>query len=152
MEMNFEQEPEEFGAVNAWRLLHRSIVEGERVSVRCLGVQGKGVLVQTGRQFMTDMKEWSQPDYDPVQMVEGVLIMEYMRVMPSQVTDGEGVPISVTRQIVGRELVSVEMAEKKFKSEDSDGSFDHLVIIPGVVLTVEAAPQPPLQVSAQAEA
>jgi hypothetical protein len=152
VEMKFEEEAEEFGPVHAWRLLHRSVVEDERVTVRCMGIQGRGVLVQTGRQFKTDDGEWSQPDYDPVQMVDDVLIMEYMKVEPSSIQDGNGQPVSITRQIVSRELVGTRMAKERFqpkakgKKPAQPGPYDHLTITAGVVLTMETGPRPPIQV------
>lgn len=151
MEMKFEEEAEEFGPVHAWRLLHRSVVDDERVTVRCLGIQGKGVLVQTGRQFKTDDGDWSQPDYDPVQMVDDVLIMEYMQVTPSSIQDGNGQPVSITRQIVSRELVGTRMARDRFQPKSKGknqqpGPYDHLTITAGVVLTMETAARSPIQV------
>jgi hypothetical protein len=149
--MKFKEEAEEFGPVHAWRLLHRSVVEDERVTVRCMGIQGRGVLVQTGRQFKTDGGDWSQPDYDPVQMVDDVLIMEYMQVEPSSIQDGNGQPVSITRQIVSRELVGTRMARERFQPKQKGkhsqpGPYDHLTIMAGVVLTMETAPRPQIQV------
>jgi hypothetical protein len=160
MEMKFEEESEDFGPVSAWRLLHRSVVEEQRVTVRGLAIQGKGVMVQTGRQYKTDDGGWSVPDYDSPEIIDDVLIMEYMRVTPSAIEDGNGQPVSITRQIVGREIVGVRMTKEKFQPKQQKktgpGHYDHLEIRAGVVLTMETGPQPrqapSIQVSETAEA
>ena len=156
MEMKFEEEPEEFGPVSAWRLLHRSVVEDQRVTVRGLAIQGKGVMVQTSRQYKTDDETWSVPDFDGPELIDDVLVMEYMKVTPSPIEDGNGQPVSVTRQIVGREIVGVRMTKEKFQPKQgkraAGGPFDHLDIRAGVVLTMETAPQPPQVPSIQAPA
>jgi hypothetical protein len=147
MEMKFEEEAEEFGPVSAWRLLHRSVVEDQRVTVRGLAIQGKGVMVQTGRQYKTDDGTWSIPDFDNAELIDDVLIMEYMRVTPSAIEGGDGQPVSITRQIMGREVVGVRMTKEKFQPKrkaknGAAGPYDHLQIMAGVVLTMETAPQP----------
>ena len=148
MEMKFEEEAEEFGAPSSWRLLHRSVVEDQRTTVRALAIQGKGVLVQTARQYKNDDDVWAIPDYDEPKLVEGVLLMEFMTVTPSAIEDGNGQPMYITRQIVGREIVDVRSTKEKFqpkRAKGAKGPYDHLDIRAGVILTMETAPQPRVQ-------
>ena len=109
-EKRIESEPEEFGKVPAWRLLNRRVVDGVKISVNVMTIQGRGVLIQTDRNGVVD-----QP-----LLLPNLMLLEYEVVTPSSVKKPDGSPFSISHQIVARDLFTVDDARDKFQRGKAD--------------------------------
>lgn len=129
MTIQFLPEEEKFGSFEFWRLISRVIDgDGRRVSVRAMGIQGRGIFVQTARQEPDGGDGWQVPVYDEPQFMTSTMIYELIE----RAEEG-------AYKCLARDLMSVDMARKRFGGGKKGQAPD---INAGDILTQERRVEP----------
>jgi len=134
-------ETEEFGIPEPWRLITRTVVDGQRMTIRALPIEGRGVLLQISRQDQVGEDEWGPMRHEEPALIDNVMVVEVMEREQSQISDAQGNTESKFRPI-HRQLMGVSVARENFmpKGKQQKKGEKQLNIRAGVVLAQERAP------------
>jgi hypothetical protein len=135
MMMKMLPEENEFGLMH-WRLLSRKInADGKPVrAIYVLPITGVGTWLRT----VIDGR-WEEPI-----LIKTALVLEVIREVPgSGLVDARGQIPEPEYQCVNREMISVDVAKRRFQPKGANkGQHQDLEIVPGSLLTQEQRPQP----------
>ena len=134
--MKMVPEDRDFGMMR-WRLLSREVDSEDRATSKILVLPITGV----GTWLRTVMLTPEGPRYEDPILIKTALVLEVVQAqVTSPLVDAKGQGSEPEFKCVNRELISVDVAKKRFKPNSRKGPHQDLEILPGSLLTQEQHP------------